>query len=112
MCQQGRSGQVNVSLLFLRKELRELRKNKFVLPVYLLLPPIAVVLPVIFASLAPAIMALDKNDPVLLAIHRTITSTPAFAHMGTDEALTRFFLRNLVAFYVLVPVGLSSISAA
>jgi hypothetical protein len=85
---------VNVSLLLLRKELRELRKNKFVLPVYLLMPPIAVVLPVIFASLAPAIMAIDKNDPVVLAIHRTITTAPEFAHMGTDEAITRFFLRT------------------
>jgi len=103
---------VNVSLLFLRKELRELRKNKFVLPVYLLLPPIAVILPVVFASLAPTIMAIDQNDPVVLAIHRIITTTPEFAHMGTDEAITRFFLRNLVAFYLLLPVGLSSISAA
>jgi hypothetical protein len=96
---------VNVSLLFLRKELRELRKKKFVLPVYLLLPPIAVVLPVLFASFAPTIMAIDKNDPVVLAIHRTITTSPEFAQMGTDEAITRFLLRNLVAFYLLLPVG-------
>jgi hypothetical protein len=31
MYQRRRSGQVNVSLLFLRKELRELRKNKFII---------------------------------------------------------------------------------
>jgi hypothetical protein len=41
-------------------------------------------------------MVIDKNDPVVLAIHRTITTAPEFAHMGTDEAITRFFLRNLV----------------
>jgi ABC-type Na+ efflux pump permease subunit len=32
--------------------------------------------------------------------------------MGTDEAITRFFLRSLVSFYLLLPVGLSSMSAA
>ena len=57
---------------------------------------------------APAIMAIDKNDPVVLAIHRTVTTAPEFAHMGTDEAITRLLLRNLVAFYLLLPVGLSS----
>ena len=103
---------MNVSLLFLRKELRELRKNKFVLPIYLLLPPFAVILPVLFAFLAPTIMEIDKDDPLVLAIQRTVTTAPEFAQMGTDEAITRFLLRNLVAFYLFLPVGLSSISAA
>lgn len=112
MRQRGRSGQVNLSLLFLRKELREVRKNKFVLPVYLVLPPIAVILPVLFAAFSPQIVAIDQNDPAILAILRIVKSTPEFAHMGTDEAITRFFLRSLVSFYLLMPVGLSSISAA
>lgn len=103
---------MNVSLLFLRKELRELRKNKFVLPVYLVLPPIAVILPVLFAAFSPQIVAIDQNDPAILAILRVVKSTPEFAHMGTDEAITRFFMRSLVSFYLLLPVGLSSISAA
>lgn len=103
---------MNVSLLFLRKELRELRKNKFVLPVYLVLPPIAVILPVLFAAFSPQIVAIDQNDPAILAILRIVKNTPEFAHMGTDEAITRFFLRSLVSFYLLMPVGLSSISAA
>jgi ABC-2 type transport system permease protein len=112
MYQRRRSGQVNVSLLFLRKELRELRKNKFVLPVYLVLPPIAVILPVLFAAFSPQIVAIDQNDPAILAILRIVKNTPEFAHMGTDEAITRFFMRSLVSFYLLLPVGLSSISAA
>jgi len=103
---------VNVSLLFLRKELREVLKNKFVLPVYLVLPPIAVILPVLFAAFSPQIVAIDQNDPAILAILRIVKNTPEFAHMGTDEAITRFFLRSLVSFYLLLPVGLSSISAA
>jgi ABC-2 type transport system permease protein len=103
---------VNVSLLFLRRELRELRKNKYVLPVYLVLPPIAVILPVLFAAFAPQFVAIDPNDPAVLAILRIVKNTPEFAHMETDEATTRFFLRSLVSFYLLLPVGLSSISAA
>jgi ABC-2 type transport system permease protein len=103
---------MNLSLLFLRKELRELRKNKFVLPVYFVLPPIAVILPVLFAAFSPQIMAIDPNDPAIVAILRIVKSTPEFAHMETDEAVTRFFMRGLVSFYLLLPVGLSSISAA
>lgn len=103
---------MNVSLLFLRKELRELRKNKFVLPVYFVLPPIAVILPVLFAAFSPRLMAIDPNDPGVLAILRIVKNTPEFAHMQSDEAITRFFLRSLVSFYLLLPVGLSSISAA
>jgi len=81
MYQRARSGQVNVSLLFLRKELRELRKNKFVLPVYLVLPPIAVILPVLFAAFSPQIVVIDQNDPAILAILRIVKNTPECAHM-------------------------------
>ena len=112
MCQQRRSGQVNVTLLFLRKELREVRKNKFVLPVYLVLPPLAVILPVLFAAFSQQFVDTDPNDPGILAILRIVKNTPEFAHMGSEEAITRFFLRSLVSFYLLLPVGLSSISAA
>jgi ABC-type Na+ efflux pump permease subunit len=103
---------VNISLLFLRKELREVRKNKFVLPVYLVLPPIAIILPVLFAVFSSQIVAIDQNDPAILAILRIVKNTPEFAYMETDEAITRFFLRSLVSFYLLMPVGLSSIAAA
>jgi ABC-type Na+ efflux pump permease subunit len=103
---------VNVSLLFLGKELRETRKNKFVLPIYLVLPPIAVVLPVFFAAFAPALVAMEQNDPLIIAVLNTIKTLPDFSQMSTDEAITRFFLRNLIAFYLLLPVGLSAISAA
>jgi len=103
---------VNVSLLFLRKELREVRKNKYVLPIFLVLPPIALILPVLFAAFSPQFVAIDPNDPGVLAILRIVKSTPEFAQMKPDEALTRYLLRGLVSFYLLLPVGLSSISAA
>lgn len=112
MYQQRRDRPVNVSLLFLRKELREVRKNKYVLPIFLVLPPIALILPVLFAAFSPQFVAIDPNDPGVLAILRIVKSTPEFAQMKPDEALTRYLLRGLVSFYLLLPVGLSSISAA
>jgi ABC-2 type transport system permease protein len=103
---------VNVSLLFLRKELRETLRNKFLFPVYLILPPIAVIVPVVLTILASTLMAIDKDDPLVLAMLRTVSTAPEFAGMPLDEGITRFLLRNTLAFYLLMPVGLSSISAA
>ena len=103
---------MNVSLLFLRKELRETLRNKFLFPVYLILPPIAVIVPVVLTALASTLMAIDKDDPLVLAMLRTVSTAPEFAGMPLDEGITRFFLRNTIAFYLLIPVGLSSISAA
>jgi len=103
---------VNVSLLFLRKELRETLRNKFLFPVYLILPPIAVIVPVVLTTLASTLVAIDKDDPLVLAMLRTVSTAPEFAGMPLEEGITRFFLRNTLAFYLLMPVGLSSISAA
>ena len=103
---------MNVILLFLLKELRDARKNKYLWPVYLVLPPIAVAVPVLFAFVAPTFADMENNDPVVLAVLRTVRAAPEFAGMPVDEALTRFFLRNTIAFYLLMPVGLSSFSAA
>lgn len=103
---------MNVILLFLWRELRDARKNKYLLAIYLVLPPFAVALPVLFAFLAPTLAAIDKDDPLILAIFRTVRAAPEFAGMPIDEAITRFFLRNTIALYLLMPVGLSSIAAA
>ena len=103
---------MNVILLFLRKELRDARRNKYLLPVYFILPPIAVAVPVLFAFLAPTFVAMENNDPMILAVLRTVRAAPEFAGMPFDEAITRFFLRNTIAFYLLLPVGLSAVSAA
>ena len=59
---------MNVSLLFLRKELREVRKNKYVLPVLLVLPPLAVILPVLFAVFSPQLIAIDPKTTQVFSL--------------------------------------------
>lgn len=103
---------MSVLLLFLWKELRDVRRNPQLLPAYLILPPIAIFLPVIITALAPQIMQVDPNDPVMKAILRIVAATPEFQGYGQDEAITRYFLRNLIALFFIMPVGLSSIAAA
>jgi ABC-2 type transport system permease protein len=101
-------------LLFLRKDLKEIRSNKQVWPVYLILPPIGLALPVIFVAFVPAALKLEleKGDAVSKAILGLIHSTHEFSGMSTEEALARFLLRNLTAFFLLMPLGIASISAA
>lgn len=105
---------MNVSLIFLGKELREVRRNKFILPAYLLLPLIAVALPVLFTLLAPELVkaGTQQKDPVVLAILRMVQTVPEFAGRPLDEAVARYILRGVLGFYLLIPVALSSISAA
>ncbi len=103
---------MNLMGLFLIRELRDARRNSQVLPAYLLLPPVAIFLPVVVTALAPMMMAIDPNDPVIKAVVRIATSNPEFHGMPQDEAITRYLLRNLIVIFFLLPVGISSISAA
>ena len=81
-------------LIFLRKELRDAQRNKYLLPIYLVLPPIAIGLSIGAAFLAPTMMKTEANDPLILAVLRTVASAPEFAGMSIEEAFTRFLLRN------------------
>jgi ABC-2 type transport system permease protein len=101
-------------LLFLVKEARDARRNKTIWPVYLVLPHIAVALPVFFTLALPSLLAaaMQKQDDTLLAILRLVQAAEEFAGLPPEEAATRFLLRNLAGFYLLLPVVMSSISAA
>ena len=105
---------MNSLLLFLRKDLREIRTNKQVWPIYLILPPIGLVLPIVFvAFLPPAFKAeIEKGDAISKTILSLIQSTQEFAGMSVEEGIARFFMRNMTAFYLLMPLGIASISAA
>lgn len=103
---------MSVLWLFLWKELRDVRRNPQLLPGYLLLPPIAIFLPAVITALAPQMMQVDPNDPVMKAIVRLVAATPEFQGYGQDEAITRYLLRNLIVLFFIMPVGLSSIGAA
>ena len=99
-------------LIFLMKELRDAQRNKYLMPIYLILPPIAIGLSIGAAFLAPTMMRIEANDPLILAVLRTVGSAAEFSGMSIEEAFTRFLLRNTLAFYLLLPVGLSAATAA
>lgn len=103
-----------VVLLFLRREVRDIRTNKQVWPAYAILTLIAVVLPVAFAVVIPEMIqaAQRGTDPEVESLLRFVRSTGEFAGMSPAEALTRYLQRNFAGFYLLIPVTLSSIGAA
>ena len=103
---------MRVIWLFLWKELRDARRNPYLLPGYLILPPFAIFLPVVFTALAPVMLQADPNDPMTKALIRMVSTAPEFAGLSQDEAMTRYFLRSMIVLYMIFPVGLSSIAAA
>ncbi len=103
---------MRVIWLFLWKELRDARRNPYLLPGYLVLPPLAIFLPVVFTALAPVMLQADPNDPMTKALIRMVSTAPEFAGLSQDEAMTRYFLRSMIVLYMIFPVGLSSIAAA
>ena len=105
---------MNVPLLFLRKDLRDLRRNKYVLPVFGLMPLIAVGVTLLFVLIAPEMAqeARSGTDPTMNTILRRLLANEEFAALPLEQAVTLFFLRSVVGFFLLMPVALSSISAA
>jgi ABC-2 type transport system permease protein len=105
---------MRIMLLFLLKELRDVRTNKQVWPVYLLLPPIALVLPIFAVTVMPGVVRAEavKGDAVMQSLMRLVQEAGEFAGMSLDEAMSRFLLRNLLAFFLIMPLGISSVSAA
>lgn len=105
---------MRILLLFLRKELGDVRSNSRVWPVYLLLPLIAVALPVFFAVTTPLLIetAPARQDPATLTLIRLIQTVPEFAGLPAVQAMTRYFLRNTGAIFLLMPLALTSTSAA
>lgn len=104
----------SVLLLFLRKELRDLRGNKQVWPAYFLLPLIAVFLPALLLVLLPTIADPVKaaTDPGLKMLFDTIARDPSLAGATPAERMARLLLRDVQMFYLLMPVILSASAAA
>ena len=105
---------MNVPLLFVRKDLRDLRRNKYVLPIFGLFPLIAIGVTLLFVLIAPEMAeeAQRGTDPTMASILRLLLANEEFAALPLDQAVTLFFLRSIVGFFLLMPVALSSISAA
>jgi ABC-2 type transport system permease protein len=105
---------MNVLLLFLAKEWRDIRSNSRVLPVYLILPLVAVLIPVLFAVALPEMLRVGqaKGDPGILLMIRAVQAMPEFAGKALDKAMTQYMLRNAAALFLLMPVAISSTAAA
>jgi ABC-2 type transport system permease protein len=100
-------------LLFLRKELRDIRSNKQVWPAFLLLPMLAVALPILLMALLPLLVDPSKmQDPAVTMLLETLARDPSLAGATIPERMARLLLRDLAMFYLLMPVVLAASAAA
>lgn len=101
-------------LLFLRKELSDLRSNRQIWPAYVLLPVLAVALPLIALALLPALTggAEAQRDPAITMLLETVAGDPTLRGATVEERLARLLLRDLALFYLLMPVILAAGAAA
>lgn len=98
--------------LFLRKELRDIRGNAQIWVGYLILPLIGVGIPVVLLSLVPLDPAAPGIDPDFVALFRFAALDPALAHFPEGERIIRLLVREVGAFFLFMPVILSSMGAA
>jgi ABC-2 type transport system permease protein len=105
---------VDIVLLFLRREVRDIRGNARVWPLYLILPVIGIGLPALFAVLGSVMagQAVARRDAATLSLLESLQEIADFAGMAPAEALTRFLVRSAAGFLLIIPVAISSTSAA
>lgn len=96
--------------IFLSKELRELRANPQIWPGYLILPLIAVALPIIFLAVIPTSGA--AVDPDLAGMLRLAEHDPLLAAFPDNQRLARLLTREAATIFLFMPVLLSGMSAA
>ena len=102
----------DIVLAFLAHEMRDLRSNSRVLPVFLVFPVIAIVFPVVVAWFGDAMVREAATDPGLTAILRTALDLPEFKGLDLVQALTRYALRTTVGFFLLMPVAIAGTASA
>jgi ABC-2 type transport system permease protein len=104
----------SILILFLSREWADTRRNSRVLPLYLVMPLVALALPVTLALLAPSMMreAQLRADPSTLALLRTLTQLPEFAGLSPGEGLARYLLRLTAGMFLLMPIAIASTAAA
>ena len=97
-------------LLFCRKELRDLRSNRQVWPGYLILPVLAVLLPVIVILVIPVIMdpVRTTTDASIRMLVETVQRDRSLAGATLVEQITRLVVREFGLWYLLMPVVLAS----
>lgn len=91
--------------LFLRKELRDIHRNRAMVPLYVVMPLLMVVFTVGLTWMVPKILevARAKQDPGMLAMISATRAIPEFAGLPEPLAVTRYLLRTLIVFYLIGP---------
>lgn len=97
--------------LFLRKELRDLRANPQVWPGYLVLPIVALAVPIVMLAVMPLDPTLAAVDPDVAAIFRLASRDPLLLAFPERERMVRLIIREVGAFYLLMPILLAAMSA-
>lgn len=97
---------------FLAHEFRDLRTNARVLPLLFIFPLMGIAFPVAIALLGPMMVAEAARDPGMMAILRSAVSLQDFQGLEMSEAMTRYMLRAVLAFYLLMPVAIASTASA
>lgn len=100
--------------LFVRKEFRDLRSNRQLWPAYLLLPALAVMLPVLLLALLPwlADPARAGQDAGVDLLLQTVANDASLRGESLLEKTARLLLRDVGLFYLLMAAILSSGAAA
>jgi ABC-2 type transport system permease protein len=104
----------SILFLFLAREWADARRNSRVMPLYLVMPLVAVALPVALALAAPVLVenAQLRDDPAMTAMLRQIAQAPEFAGLAAEEGLMRYFLRATAGIFLLMPIAIASTAAA
>jgi len=98
--------------LFLRREIRDIRGNSRVWPLYLVFPVLGIGFPVVFALLAPLWVDGGRADRDAQVIINLVQRLAEFRGLPPSEAIARYLLRNAAGIFILMPVALASTSAA
>ncbi len=101
-----------IVLSFVAHESRDLRSNARVLPLLFIFPFMGIAFPVAIALLGPVMVAEAARDPGMMAVLRAAASLQDFQGLDMSEAMTRYLLRAVVAFYLLMPVAIASTASA
>lgn len=101
-----------IVLAFLSHELRDLRTNARVVPLFFIFPLLGLAFPVAIALLGPTMVTEAARDPGMMAVLKSASAVMDFQGLDMSEAMTRYMLRAVVAFYLLMPIAIASTAAA
>jgi ABC-2 type transport system permease protein len=97
---------------FLAHEMRDLRSNRGVVPILLVLPLLGLVLPAAIAATGKLLVEQAAGDPGTRAVLEAALRQPEFAGLDMAEALIRYALRAVVGFYLLMPAIIAGTASA